>query len=80
MTDKLAALQAKLRNNETITYEDGADIFENTIVGNATMQQNGLTRAGVIALLRSRFPSEEVLSESLRAMQDAFDRATKGAH
>lgn len=79
-TKILAALEDKLRNNENLTYDEGADIFENTIVGRMTMQQNALDRAGVIALLRSRFPSEEALSASLRVMFNAYDAATNTKH
>jgi anthranilate phosphoribosyltransferase len=80
MTDRLGELEEKLRKGENISYEEGADIFELTITGKLIMQQNQLDHAAILALLRSRFPTVEALSESLRQMFEAYDNAAKRAH
>lgn len=80
MTDRLGELEAKLRAGENISYEEGADIFELTITGKLIMQQSQLNHAAVLDLLRSRFPTVEAMSESLRLMFEAYDSVAKGMH
>lgn len=78
MTSPLAAIEAKLRNGDPITYEDAADIFQYTMVGSATMQHNGLNREDVLRIVRERFPDPEQLAVSLRGMLAMFDAMNKG--
>lgn len=81
MTSPLAAIEAKLRNGDPVTYEDAADIFQYTMVGSATMQNNSLTREDVLRLVRERFPTQEQLAASLRDMLAMFDAMNKrGMH
>lgn len=65
MTDRLSELDAKLRNGEIFTYEDAADLFELTTMGQHIMNFNGLDRAAIVELLRRRLPTPEKLTEAL---------------
>lgn len=69
----LDRLEAKLRSGEQMTYEDAADLFENTIVGQSALRSSGLTRAGLLALMRKRFPTPEELTMNVRAHLRRFD-------
>lgn len=78
----LDRLEAKIRNGEPMTYEDAADLFEHTIVGQAAIRSSGLTRAGILALMRKRFPTTEELTMNIRAYLKAYDEMNgdRGLH
>lgn len=42
-------------------YDEVADLFMDTMTGQASMQMNGLTRAQLIEIMRAKFPTEETL-------------------
>lgn len=73
MISRLDELEAKLRRGETVTYDEGADLFDSTLTGKIIMEQNKLTRDDVLELLRAKFPTPEMLTASLRMMLNAFD-------
>jgi hypothetical protein len=73
MTDRLDEIAAKLRSGQDITHDEAADLFELTMIGNAMMIYNGLTRNDIVARLRARFPDAAALGAHLRPLLAAFD-------
>lgn len=74
--NRLDEIEAKLTGGEIITYDDAADIFENTVIGRSI----GKTRAELIARMREKYPTVEALTAVVREAYAAFyamKRATK---
>jgi hypothetical protein len=73
MNDRLDEIGAKLQSGQDITFDDAADIFEQTMIGSAAMVFNGLSRADVLARLHAKFPDAAALSAHVRQMLAALD-------
>jgi anthranilate phosphoribosyltransferase len=73
MTDLLDEIGAKLRSGQDITYNDAADLFEQTLTGKYAMVCNGLSRADILARLHAKFPDAAALSAYMRQMLAALD-------
>jgi hypothetical protein len=56
-----------------ITYDDVADMFEHSLVGQAT----GASRDDFLARVRARFPTQAQLNESLREIEVTFQQLIK---
>jgi hypothetical protein len=79
--DRIDELERKLRTEGTLTYDDAADLFELTHVGQATMGLNHMSRADMLALLRAKFPDEQALTAVMRKFLASFDRhIRRGMH
>lgn len=76
--NRLDEIEAKLTGGEIITYEDAADIFENTVIGRSIGKTH--TRADLIARMREKYPTVDALTAVVREAYAAFHamkRATK---
>lgn len=74
MPDRMDEIEAMLRSGQTITYEIAAELFELTGTGRST----GLTREQAIERLRTRFPTEQLLTAAMRGYLEALDKIMAG--